>query len=185
MCQTGADMIGLNFYKKSKRYIDGSDRFMQTKKGPQRVGVFVQEDIEIVLKKAKAYNLDYIQCHGHESKEYCRQIQSHIKVIKVFSISKKEDFSQTEAFSFCDLFLFDTYTKDFGGSGQRFDWSLLKDYQSKNQFLLAGGIGPEDVNAIKKINHPQFLGVDINSKFEIEPGLKNEKGVSTFIKALK
>jgi len=177
------DMIGINFYPKSKRYI--GVQTLNKKDQAVFVGVFVNEDLEKVWTAAENYSLDYIQCHGHESVEYCEVLKEDYRVIKVFSIDQETDFAQIENYAFCDYFLFDTATKDFGGSGQKFDWESLKNYKGSTRFLLAGGISPKDVQAIKRIKHPAFAGVDINSKFEDSPGIKNAAAVNNFVQKIK
>jgi len=181
------DMIGYNFYPESKRYV-GENMLLSLIALPtsiKKVGVFVNASIEFIKEQQETYKLDYLQLHGDESQEMMTAIREIALVIKVFRITPDFDFENTKAYSSADLFLFDTYTKDFGGSGQRFDWEKLDDYEGDTPFLLAGGIGPDDVSAILKINHPDLYGVDINSGFESAPGIKEAKKINTFIKELK
>jgi len=180
------DMIGLNFYPKSLRYI--VDNFISEIPFPshlKKVGVFVNEKIEHIKRIKEIYKIDYIQCHGHESIEYCEKVKSFSKVIKVFNIGNKENFNATKDFDFCDYFLFDTKTKNFGGSGIQFNWNMLQDYDGQVPFLLAGGIGPQDILKIQTINHSMLAGVDINSKFENRPGIKDIEKVNHFITQIK
>jgi phosphoribosylanthranilate isomerase len=123
--------------------------------------------------------------HGDDSSVFAAIIQEFIPVIKVFRIDESFDPKVLIHFEFCSYLLFDTSTKSFGGSGLKFNWEMLDDFNIKTPFLLSGGIGPEDTEAILKLNHPYFRGVDINSKFEIEPGLKNVSHIQEFIKAIK
>ncbi len=176
------DMIGYNFYPQSKRYVDIR---LSHNKDIAAVGVFVKEEIDTVIHIANTYNLSYIQCHGDESVDYCKELKKHQGVIKVFRVTEDFDFSVTELYSFCDYFLFDTHTTAFGGSGHQFDWDTLDKYRGTVPFLLAGGIGPEDADRLRQIKHPQFLGVDINSKFEYAPGLKNIDLIQSFVKDIK
>lgn len=179
------DMIGLNFYSKSKRYvIDDSLADIDTS-GLEIVGVFVDESVDKIKRIHDSYQFSYIQCHGHESVDKCKKIQDIQKIIKVFSISDEKDLAETQRFEFADYFLFDTKTKDYGGSGQKFDWNILHNYNGDVPFLIAGGIGPVDIDSIKQISHPQFAGVDINSKFEIRAGFKDLSLVERFTKKLK
>jgi len=179
----GLDMIGINFYEPSKRYI--ADRELDKLDGQERVGVFVQATLDNIITARDHHQLDYAQLHGDESVAFCQAVQEVIKIIKVFRVSEDFDWEATGPYSFADYFLFDTYTKDYGGSGKRFDWSELSNYKGKTPFLLSGGIGPEDVERIKAVAHPKFVGVDINSGFESAPGIKNEEEVKHLISALK
>lgn len=181
------DMIGYNFYPDSKRFV-GEDMLLSLVAIPtsiKKVGVFVNASLEYIKEQQETYKLDYVQLHGDENLDMIKAATKLAPVIKVFRITNDFDFTSTSAFSSADLFLFDTYTKSYGGSGERFDWRKLKDYKGEKPFILAGGIGPEDVTAILKINHPQFYGVDINSGFETAPGIKDTKKVKTFAKELK
>lgn len=110
-----------------------------------------------------------------------------IQIIKVFSVDNTFDFSKTKKYeSVCDYFLFDTKGKERGGNGIAFNWELLNKYHGKKLFFLSGGIGPEDgTSEIKKINHPKLYGVDINSRFESEPGLKDVEAVEKFVNEIR
>lgn len=178
------DMIGLNFYEPSKRYVDKSvipQWYDMLPEKISRVGVFVNMDEDDLLDFVDEYRLDYAQLHGNESIEYVKEIHKSIPVIKVFRVGKEFDIRSTADFSFVDYILFDTDNKSFGGSGQQFDWEILSDYPLDIPFLISGGIGPLDAIKIKKINHPNFGGIDINSKFESMPGIKDMKLVSQFV----
>lgn len=177
------DMIGINLYMDSPRYIGNVS--IKTNPNIKRVGVFVDPSIWELQQYIDDCRLDYVQLHGEASVELCQEIQSTAKVIKVFAIDDEFDFGQTVPYSFCDYFLFDTKSKLHGGSGKKFGWELLDNYEGEVPFLIAGGIGPDDVDAIKGITHTQFAGVDLNSKFEIEPGLKDLRKIEQFVKELK
>jgi len=177
--------IGLNFYRKSKRFIDHTKACsLSNYSNHKKVGVFVNERKQYLLDMVKIYDLDYVQLHGDETPEYVDAVKEHVKVIKVFSIKSKDDFQQIESYQGCDFFLFDTKTPDFGGSGRKFDWTLLKNYKGTTKFFLAGGIGPEDAQTIKQINHPSLHALDINSAFEIKPGVKNVEQIIQFLNNL-
>lgn len=182
----GINWIGLNFYNKSKRYVCDPSYFYKNNKAEntEHIGVFVNEEIENIKQIKEHYALDYIQLHGGEDVAFCKEVNTFSKVIKVFSIGQEFDFESLSAFDFCQMFLFDTQTPDFGGSGKKFDWTLIKQYKGDTPFLLAGGISLEDVNVIKSIKHPSFIGVDINSKFEDKPGFKNIGLVDNFKKEI-
>ncbi len=178
------NFIGFIFYKKSKRYaknltIEKMENAQQKK--IIRVGVFVNESLETIISIGKQYELELIQLHGDELPNYCNQVQKHFKVSKAFGVDEYFNFDKTQPYEpYCDYFLFDTKTNNYGGSGKKFDWSVLNNYAGQIPFFVAGGITPQDVVHLKAIQHPQFFGVDINSGFEIEPGLKNIEKIKTF-----
>lgn len=181
------DMVGLNFYPPSTRYIESdvpSDLFDILPKEIKRVGVFVNESLETIESIASKFCLDYIQLHGDEDVEFCKSIATIHKIIKVFRVDDQTDFSKLSEYSFADYFLFDTATKQFGGSGKKFDWDKLDEYQGNTPILLSGGIGPEDAEAVSSFIHSQYQGIDINSKFESSPGIKNTDLLITFIEKL-
>jgi len=172
------DLMGFIFYSKSRRYVgeDFDPAIIRSVMPEVRtVGVFVNDDVELILQQVKKYSLDFVQLHGNESPVSCHKIQEKgVKVLKAFGIHANFDWKALESYiGFCDYFLFDTSTKDYGGSGTKFDWSILKNYKLQYPFVLSGGIGPEDAENIKKLKHPSLAGIDINSKFEIEAGFKD------------
>lgn len=182
------DFMGMIFYEKSPRYVKElslSDLNILPR-NIERVGVFVDASIDYIMTKTNEYNLDVIQLHGNESPDFCKELNKTMPIIKAFSIADESDLSGTiEYEDACDYFLFDTKTSGYGGSGKKFDWNILNNYRGSICFYLSGGISMEDVNAIKTIKHPQFYGVDLNSKFEIKPGSKNIELLNQFIKALR
>lgn len=177
------DMVGYNFYEPSPRYVQ--KKLPNINSHIKKVGVFVNASESFILQKVKEYNLDYAQLHGDENPEFCTKIKPCIPVIKVFRVKDQLDMNFLNSFEFCDFFLFDTATKQYGGSGKKFDWSLLNEFDIKVPFLLSGGIGVEDLDDILKISHPKFEGIDINSKFEISPGLKDIDKVKFFVDEIK
>jgi phosphoribosylanthranilate isomerase len=170
--------MGFIFWEKSARYFD--EIIPELPKSIQKVGVFVNASLEEILKKITKYDLQAVQLHGDESVEFCETLKKiipkEIEIIKVFSILDTFDFQILNAFeSVCDYFLFDTKGKLPGGNGTTFDWKVLRNYSSTKPFFLSGGIGMEEMNAVNEIlktNLPIYA-IDVNSKFEIEPGLKN------------
>ena len=188
LSEVDVDMVGLNFYKPSVRYIEDEsvkDNFDKLPKKIKRVGVFVNEEKDFILQKTNHFNLDYVQLHGDEDSEYCEAMSNHIPVIKVFRIDPEFNFTKTNDFESASFFLFDTQTKHYGGSGLKFNWSELDNYGGKKPFLLSGGIGPNDVRQLQMLNHPSFKGIDINSKFESSPGIKDHSILLTFINKLR
>ena len=177
VAQLQPDYLGFIFFEKSKRNYDKA-HIEILPEGIQKVGVFVDASIEFVIDKIKQFQFDVIQLHGSETPEYCKRLQtdSKVELWKVFSIKDHFDFSVLEAYeAVVDKFLFDTKGKEKGGNGYTFDWSVLQDYPSQKPFILSGGIGLEEipaVNELKKTKLPLF-GIDVNSKFEDKPGLKN------------
>jgi phosphoribosylanthranilate isomerase len=183
------DYMGFIFWEKSARYFDG--QIPNLPESIKKVGVFVNESIEVILAKALQYNLQAIQLHGDESVEFCKilktKISQEIKIIKVFSISDDFDFELLTPFELvCDFFLFDTKGKLPGGNGFTFDWKVLENYSSKKPFFLSGGIGTEEINSIKEILKTQLPihALDLNSKFETAPGLKDKTTFENFQKNL-
>ncbi len=182
------DFVGFIFYNKSKRFVADFPK-VDFPKEIKKVGVFVNETVEEVLKKVTLYNLDGVQLHGNESPEYCEELrhselvsESHsIQIFKAFSVDDTFDFSKTNPYQkVCDYFLFDTKGKDYGGNGVKFNWQVLKNYKGETPFLLSGGITKNDVSEIKEIRHAAFAGLDINSGFETEPALKNTNDIKDF-----
>ena len=179
----GIDMMGFIFWPKSSRYVSERPNYMPTK--CKRVGVFVDEDIEQVKRTADEYQLDMIQLHGHERPDYIRQLSGR-KVIKAFNIATSADLEATKPYEdIVDYFLFDTKGKSVGGNGAKFDWTVLADYVGETPFLLSGGIGPDDAARIRSFHHSQLAGIDLNSRFEITPGLKDINKLKEFIKELQ
>ena len=178
----GIDLIGFIFWPKSSRYVSERPVYLPT--NCKRVGVFVDENIEVVKKIAQDYALDYIQLHGNETPDYCALLKGH-KLIKAFNIATAEDFEQTKPYEgLVNYFLFDTKGKSVGGNGTKFDWSVLDDYHGTTPFILSGGIGPDDAARIRSFHHPQLAGIDLNSKFEDAPALKNIQKLKTFLEQL-
>ena len=178
----GIDLIGFIFWPKSSRYVSERPAYLPT--NCKRVGVFVDENIEVVKKIAQDYALDYIQLHGNETPDYCALLKGH-KLIKAFNIATAEDFEQTKPYEgLVNYFLFDTKGKSVGGNGTKFDWSVLDDYHGTTPFILSGGIGPDDTARIRSFHHPQLAGIDLNSKFEDAPALKNIQKLKTFLEQL-
>ena len=172
------DYMGFIFWEKSARYFDGI--IPELPKSIKKTGVFVNATQEEILEKLSQYDLQAIQLHGQESVEFClalkEKINYKIEIIKVFSVSDIFDFNLLKPFEdVCDYFLFDTKGKLPGGNGTTFDWKVLQKYPSTKPFFLSGGIGIDEleaVNEILKTNLP-IHAIDVNSKFETEPGLKN------------
>lgn len=209
------DMMGFIFYPKSPRYVtmissmagiipDYSDeRLNRSTKGqsvalachrPKRVGVFVDDMPQNIVTRIYNYDLDYIQLHGDEPRTTIENLKStvapdikpDIKFIKAISVNKPEDIDRYKEYEgVVDMFLFDTRCTTVGGSGEHFDWSVLERYDGNTPFLLSGGIGPDDVDRVRNFSHPRCVGIDLNSKFEDAPAMKNIDKLKTFINAIR
>ena len=175
------DYIGFIFYDKSKRFVADFPQ-IEIPSSVKKVGVFVNETIDEIIEIVKKYKLDFVQLHGDETPDYCEKLAlQNIKIIKAFSVDGNFDFSAIKPFEkHVALFLFDTKGKNYGGNGVKFNWDLLQNYKGKTPFLLSGGITKNDAEEINKIKHPAFFGIDINSGFELEPGLKNINEIKEF-----
>ena len=184
------DYIGFIFYRKSARYVNDILMSSQLKKLPdsiKKVGVFVNETISEIEIISKKYTLNYIQLHGDESPLFCKELkEKRHKIIKAFQIDDAFDFSKLNEYKgHVNYFLFDTKSKGYGGSGKKYNWDVLSNYDHKTPFFLSGGINEKDVSEIKKLNRLNIEAIDINSCFEISPALKNIPTVSKFIKRVK
>lgn len=175
------DYVGMIFYPKSKRYV--SEDPGVDKAGVKRVGVFVNAGVDDIIEKARQFSLDMIQLHGDESVAEAQQLRSAgLQVMKVFGITDQLPLEQMEALlPVTDYFLFDTKTPGYGGSGRKFNWKILSDYNLDQPFFLSGGIDLEDIEDIKRLQLPQLHAIDINSRFELAPAVKDINK----IKALK
>ena len=184
----GIDMMGFIFWPKSSRYVSQRPDYLPTK--CKRVGVFVDEDPEQVKRLAAEYRLDYIQLHGHETPEVISYLRTpalpHPRILKAFNISTAEDLLQTQPYEgLVDGFLFDAKGKSVGGNGEKFNWGVLDAYKGSTPFLLSGGIGPDDAERVNAFYHPKCIGIDLNSRFELSPGLKDIAKLKEFIYNLK
>ena len=201
--QLGVDMIGMIFYPKSPRYVEmqsshagiipdyvKEDINIKSAKSPARVGVFVDDMVQNIVTRVVNYHLDYVQLHGNEPREMCENlrltldpdIRPGIKIIKAISVSDASDIQKYKEYvGAVDLFLFDTKCKTVGGSGQQFDWLVLEQYDGEVPFLLSGGIGPDDASRLHAFHHPKCIGIDLNSRFEIEPGVKDVEKLKGFL----
>ena len=182
----GINLMGFIFWPKSSRYVSERPAYLPT--NCKRVGVFVDEDPETIKKIAEDYVLDAIQFHGSESPDYIRALRvddGFAAVIKAFNIATAADLEATKPYEgIVDYFLFDTKGKSVGGNGEKFDWCVLDDYIGKTPFLLSGGIGPDDAERVKTFNHPKCIGIDLNSRFETAPAIKDAAVLSRFLSQL-
>ncbi len=193
--QLDFDFMGLIRYPKSKRYVNDADlkALEHTTFNKGTVGVYVNETFENIIKDIIPLQLDIIQLHGDEDPAFAKALlELDFKIFKAFQISEDFDFNTlsewaqlAESFMGKLFFVFDTATPGYGGSGKQFDWQQLENYKGKVPFFLSGGIGLDDVGRIKTFKHDSFMGVDLNSKFESSPGLKNIEEIEQFVKAFR
>ena len=202
----GVDWIGLIFYPKSPRNVTmisthagiipdrGSLSPLTTHLSPLRVGVFVDEMPQNIITRVVNFQLDLVQLHGHETPTMIRNLRATldpdirpgIKFIKAISVGSRDDIAAYKTYEDCvDYFLFDTKCPTVGGSGNQFDWSVLAGYAGETPFLLSGGIGPDDAERIRTFHHPKCIGIDLNSRFETAPALKDISKLKQFIKKIR
>lgn len=188
----GIDLMGFIFWPRSPRCVSERPAYLPTH--CRRVGVFVDAGQDFVLRTARDYSLSHLQLHGHESPAYLRSLRHSLagddspivtpaaSIIKAFSIATAADLAQTDHYAgLADLFLFDTKGASIGGNGHQFDWSVLDAYHGPTPFLLSGGIGPADTERLKAFHHPHCIGIDLNSRFETEPGRKDVAALSSLL----
>lgn len=206
VAELGVDYIGMIFWSKSPRNVtmipthagiipDRANSQLSTLSSQfKRVGVFVDEMPQNIITRVVNYKLDVVQMHGHESPTVIRNLRATldpdihqgIQFWKAVSISNLSDFDICKDYEDCiDAFVFDTKCACMGGSGQQFDWNVLADYDGEKPFLLSGGIGPDDAERIKAFHHPKCMGIDLNSRFEAEPGLKDINKLKAFIQTIR
>ncbi|MEQ8704603.1 MAG: phosphoribosylanthranilate isomerase [Phaeodactylibacter sp.] len=193
------DWLGFIFYAKSPRAVKPElaqwlEKQEEALAGKKRVGVFVNAEIEEVLNAVHDFQLDVVQLHGEESPEYCQLIRNLMEstsmrkaqLMKAFQVGGAFDFNRVYPYAaHCAYVLFDTKGKNYGGNGEQFNWELLQQYQGVTPFWLSGGIGPEDTAAVNAFSHPQWCGIDLNSKFETAPGLKDPVLLKSFVESVK
>ncbi|MBR1755224.1 MAG: phosphoribosylanthranilate isomerase [Bacteroidaceae bacterium] len=188
--QAGPDWMGFIFWPGSKRYVAEPPAYLPT--ACKRVGVFVDASLDDILLRVQQFRLDLVQLHGHESPAFCRQLKAALRttsIIKSIGIATVEDLRATADYAdVADYFLFDTKSPQYGGTGQPFDWNLLAAYEGTTPFLLSGGIGPSDLprlgewfRAGSASDAAKCVGIDLNSRFEKAPGIKDAALLQIFI----
>lgn len=183
--QTKPDWMGFICWKRSSRHVSVKPAYL-----PQctRVGVFVDAPLQYILQMTDELKLNRIQLHGNEEPEYCKRIiqETNLPVTKAISVLAAEDIEKANRYEdIADYILFDTKCKCVGGSGEQFDWDILQAYDGRTPFLLAGGIGPGDEERVQAFQHPRFAGIDLNSRFEISPALKDATLLNNFISKIR
>ncbi len=173
-----SDYIGFIYYSKSPRFVSTAPKSKKAK----RVGVFVNESLNCILDLIQSDQLDAVQLHGDETPEIAAALKSHVRVFKAFGMHDNFNFNSIRDYEGkVDYYLFDTKTPAYGGSGKKFQWEILNRYFLSTPFFLSGGLNLESLEEIQKIEHPLLTGVDINSGFEITPGVKKIKEIKQFI----
>lgn len=178
----GIDWMGFICWPKSSRNVDVRPSYLPAR--CQRVGVFVDADMDFIKSRIEMLDLTRIQLHGKETPEKCRRIanETGLPIAKAISINSEKDLLQAALYEgIADYLLFDTKCKCVGGSGEQFDWDILQNYTGSTPFLLAGGIGPYDAERVLTYHHPHLAGIDLNSRFEQSPALKKVDTLRTFI----
>lgn len=191
--EMGVEFAGLIFYPKSPRYIKrfhlSAIDLKREKLQISRVGVFVNETADEILRVVDEWRLHMVQLHGDESPKFCEQISDHITTIKAFRIGKNEniDWKIHPYRESVDMFLFDTVGVSYGGNGEQFDWKLLEEANIQKPFFLSGGIGPEDEKRVLEFAEGQrnLFSLDVNSRFETAPGIKDLNLITPFVRAIK
>ena len=180
--------IGFILYEGSPRYVSikkAEDLVKNIPMAIQKTGVLVNEPIENALRIAQSGIFDLLQLHGNESADYCKKLSVKIKIIKAFSISKTLPQNLSDYQPFCTMFLFDTAGRNYGGTGKMFDHSLINKYPLITDYILSGGISAFDSTYIKSIHSEKMVGVDLNSRFEVEPGIKDISLLKYFIENIR
>lgn len=182
------DWMGFIFFPPSSRNVERVPNYLP--KHCKRVGVFVNAAPEDILHRQEELGFDLIQLHGDETPEYCKNLRTSLKegtkLIKMIPIESPQELERTQQYEGkVDYFLFETKCKGYGGSGKQFDWDILQHYQGQTPFLITGGIGADDAEKVRTFKHPQWAGIDLNSRFETAPALKDIKLIKEFIHKIK
>lgn len=185
----GANYVGMVFYDGSKRSalpVLARESEAIRALPVDKVGVFVNESCDTILHLVETLDLTAIQLHGDESPEFCASLRERVNIIKAFRVSADTDIDALVKpyHDLCNYYLFDTATDGYGGSGERFDWSVLEKALVDKLFFLSGGIGPDDGARVRDFYHPFHYGIDINSRFETTPGVKDMALVKRFLNDL-
>ncbi|KAA5544801.1 phosphoribosylanthranilate isomerase [Adhaeribacter rhizoryzae] len=184
------DYLGFIFYPKSSRFVGEelpAEILNQIPTSTQKVGVFVNEPVANILEKVRKYKLDAVQLHGEESPAMCQELKAaSLIVLKAFSVDDAFDFNTLKPYEgTCHYYLFDTKGKEYGGNGVRFNWEILKNYSGETPFFMSGGIDLEHAAQIKALELPLLKGIDINSRFELSPALKDSNKVASFFRQIR
>lgn len=180
------DWMGFIFWKESSRFVAEKPDFLPVQR---RIGVFVNAELPYILAKVDEYGLGGVQLHGGESPIYCNALRAALSekdvlIIKAISIATAGDIMVAQRYQNCDYLIFDTKCPELGGSGRKFDWRILDGYFGNTPFVLSGGIDADSIDDIRKVSHPKFAGIDLNSRFEVSPGVKDYDKLRFFLNKL-
>lgn len=179
----GIDWMGFIFWAHSARNVSLKPDYLPSR--CKRVGVFVNAPMAFIREKVREFGLDILQLHGGEDADFIRQLRTELpslSVVKALNVAREEDLEQSKRYKgLCDYFLFDTKAEKVGGNGKAFDWDILHSYKGNTPFLLSGGIGPDDKERLRAFHHPQMAGIDLNSRFEIRPAVKDIHLLTSFL----
>ncbi len=179
----GIDWMGFIFWAHSARNVSLKPDYLPSR--CKRVGVFVNAPMAFIREKVREFGLDILQLHGGEHADFIRQLRTELPsltLVKALNVAREEDLEQSKRYEgLCDYFLFDTKAEKVGGNGKSFDWEILHNYKGATPFLLSGGIGPDDKERLRAFHHPQMAGIDLNSRFEICPALKDIHLLKSFL----
>ncbi len=179
----GIDWMGFIFWAHSARNVSLKPDYLPSR--CKRVGVFVNAPMAFIREKVREFGLDILQLHGCEDADFIRQLRTELpslSVVKALNVAREEDLEQSKRYEgLCDYFLFDTKAEKVGGNGKSFDWDILHSYKGDTPFLLSGGIGPDDKERLRAFHHPQMAGIDLNSRFEIRPAVKDIHLLKSFL----
>ena len=190
LVQIKPDFIGFIFYDKSPRFVGEAldeNAMRAIPKSIKKVGVFVNSNPDYILRNVKKYDLQFVQLHGNETPDFCRNLKMRgVNVIRAFSVDDNFNFTSLNNYKpHCDFFLFDTKGENAGGNGVVFDWNVLKRYDNDKPFFLSGGLSLDNIGQVAELAGMKIYGVDINSKFEIEPALKDVPKIQQLIEILR
>ena len=187
----GIDWMGFIFWDGSPRFVADTLRYLPTR--CKRVGLFVNQMPQYIIDCIDYYNLDMVQLHGDETpvlidnlRRTMEDMMPGLKYIKAINISSAADLEKAKSYQdSADYLIFDTKAEKVGGNGTQFDWHIVDGYDGQLPFLLSGGIGPDDAERVKAFRHPKCIGIDLNSKFETSPAIKNVEAIKTFVNKIK
>jgi phosphoribosylanthranilate isomerase len=184
------DYVGFIFYERSPRFVGedlDAEWVRQLPRPAKKVGVFVNASIDHILRTVRKYGLDFVQLHGEELPDFCRNLKlKGVSVIKAFRLDETFSFSQLNNYKpHCDFFLFDTKGPSYGGNGTVFDWNLLKRYDNDKPFFISGGIGLDNVSQLSELAGLKIHAIDVNSRFETAPGVKNIEALRELVQQLR
>ncbi|MDG0973678.1 MAG: phosphoribosylanthranilate isomerase [Crocinitomicaceae bacterium] len=182
----GVTHTGFIFVQNSPRNALSLIEIPEKREGVKRVGVFMNPEVKEVILCAKRFHLDIVQLHGDEAPELCSEISAFAEVWKAIGIASADDFAKIDQYlPFCTAFVLDKKTPLGGGSGEQYNWQLLSNYQFHIPFLLSGGIAATDAARLAALKHNKCVGYDINSRFEVSPGIKDARAINLFIEQLE